>query len=230
MIIEFAGISGAGKTTAFRSFLRAARDIGLPVTKFHKTARFDPLSQKAADRLFDQAYPGLKHDLERLGPDGNYELANAPRARRVWVCGTKHLKDGVVGMVDEGFFHRTAYIAAAAGRRGAFLNMLDRLPKPDVLVLVTLPVRIARKRYIERMPTPERRDRAAAIFDARAADHHTAMGLMQEALETYRRRGIETRVMDNTVPMDETLAAFAGDIAASVAAAPAAASRKRAAA
>ncbi len=185
----------------------------MPVVRFHNVARNDDLTQEKADQLFERRHPGLKQAISDMADGPSYELRNAPRARRVWVSGTNHTDDTNIGLADEGLLHRCVYIAAAGKGRAAFDDVIARLPRPDILVLVTVPFDVARKRYIWRMPTPDRREAAARRFDKRTEDHKRAPELLERGMEFYRRHNVTTQVFDNSGSIDGKVAGFAAQIA-----------------
>lgn len=215
MIIEFAGISGSGKTTVFQKLTKGLTKHGADVVRFHKAAKSAELTQKEASRTFRARYPGLAEAIRDMGNGPSYELKHAPRARYVWMSGLAELDKlgpDAIGAVDEGYLHRCAYIAATGKGYNAFVDILDKLPQPDMLVLVHVPLEEARRRFVHRMPTPERREVAANRFDRRYTDHRLVRDFFDDALRLYRKRGVITHQLDNTGDVDTAIADLVQDI------------------
>ena len=74
MIVEFAGVAGAGKTTVFQKFTRGLKSAGADIVRFHKVAKAGQLTNAAAKRAFEQRYPGVS---EALGQVERYAVLRA---------------------------------------------------------------------------------------------------------------------------------------------------------
>ncbi|MFK7939927.1 MAG: hypothetical protein AB8B82_11140 [Roseovarius sp.] len=215
MLIEFAGISGSGKTTVFQKLTKGLRKSGADVVRFHKAAKAEDLTQKEADQAFRRRYPGLAKAIKQMGDGPSYELKNAARARHVWMSGITELDKlgpSAIGAVDEGYLHRCAYIAATGKGYNAFIDILDQLPLPDILVLVHVPLEEARRRFVHRMPTPDRRDVAAQRFDRRYTDHRLVRDFFEDALKVYRKKGVAIHRIDNSGDVDGAIGDLVNDI------------------
>ncbi|MEL6409304.1 MAG: hypothetical protein AAGK67_10015 [Pseudomonadota bacterium] len=209
MIVEFAGISGSGKTTALKKFIRASRKNGLRISKFHRVARELDLPQHQVDISFEAKFPGLQRKLQTLGKNTAYELNNAAIARTVWVAGTQRVKQHTLSAIDEGFVHRAAYIAAAGLGKEAFLSILPSLPRPDILIHVDVPLDVAKERYISRKPEGRKRQRAENLYQARLEDHQKAQSYLTAARHRFEDFGVTTFLLDNTVGLETQISRIA---------------------
>lgn len=205
MIVEFAGLPGAGKSTLYGKLARRLHKGGYVVNRFNSKARFEVMDQAEADAAFDASYPGLAQEIAALACEGSVELEHAPVARHVWMSGLKRRAGSDVSLLDEGFMHRCAYLAATGAGRGMYLNLLDRLPKPDLLVLVDLPAVIARDRAIERHERPRARRIAARRFDAWQSCRFPVGELLKDGRKHYSKLGVATARLDSSGSLESTL-------------------------
>jgi thymidylate kinase len=122
------------------------------------------------------------------------------------------LAPNAIGAIDEGYLHRCAYIAATGKGYNACVDILDKLPQPDMLVLVHVPLEEARRRFVHRMPTLARREVAANRFGRRYTDHRLVRDFFEYALRLYRKRGVITHQLDNIGDVDTAIADLVQDI------------------
>lgn len=208
MLIEFAGVSGSGKSMLMLMLRGMLRRRGLIVGRLRVPPELASADSDEAERSFIAAHPGVSEAFA-IGNDAPASDVHAHMAetnRRAFAeIRTAHTlsqrapEPARVSLVDEGFLHRLAYAAALQGGMANFADLVADAPKPDHLILVAIDQAVARDRIIARGPE-ETAYKRADRYQALAGAHDTAAALLREGAAIFKAQGVVVHIVDGARP------------------------------
>lgn len=212
MIIELAGASGSGKTFLTKVLGKKLKGQGYRAIQLRKLAWRDLIPEERTEFLFDCAYPGAAEATQNLPKERTPEARHAAMARQLWMSSLPLMERGLACLHDEGFFHRTAHLAAAGASFDEFMATLDLQPRVHAIAYVSVPIEVAEARVVERMEE-HRREARLKRFRAMAKINETAAAYMERALPLLEDRGVLVAHFDGAAsfrhPASEFAEAFA---------------------
>lgn len=197
MVIELAGSSGSGKTFLAKVLGKRLKMQGYRSIQLRKLAWRGLLSVEQSEFLFDCAYPGAAKATADLPKERTPEIRHAPKVRQIWMSSLPLMEPDLVCLLDEGFFHRTAYLAAAGASFDDFIKALGKQPRMKAIAYVSVPFDVAEERVVERMEE-ERREARRKRFRAMAKFTQTAVEYMERALPILEDQGVLVWRFDGT--------------------------------
>lgn len=157
LLIAIDGIDGAGKTTLARALAAQLTEYGLTV----RTSK-EPTDGPFGMRLRATAATG------RLAPEAELDLLEADRAEHVAQLVSPAIAAGEVVILDRYYFSTVAYQTSGALSRESLLERSEAIaPRPDVTLILDLPVDAALERIAGRGDAANAFERADTLARCR---------------------------------------------------------------
>ena len=204
MLVEFAGLPGAGKSTLARGVTRILRQAGIPVEEalggFAAKSRGVALLRKAA-YVGREGLRRPRHAYRSalaICATEQRSVADAVRVFHNWLLVSSLMEERAnaagIRLFDQGVFQAVWSIGYSA-RAGALAQVVERLrpllPRPDLVVLVEASTLTVKRRLTAR---PYGRSRLELSLDDQDLFLRAAM-LLEELKSTLARMSTPTRPM-----------------------------------
>lgn len=224
MIIEFSGLPGSGKSSVIRELFGTLATSDIELVPVHKTGVLSSTLAETMHNPLVRAFPGRALMMQGIKFRRRYEdfvaaaLGASPEVSEddefmIHLLGARFVQASdpefarKLVLFDEGFFLRGTAMFFRLGTAG-LSDYLTHMPRPDVLVHVSVPPDVAYERCVGRRPEVLHDRRVGAVHgkfgDAEAFRRRNR--LMEHGLAMVRKQGVRVIDIENSADLSLSVA------------------------